>query len=902
MEKRYIHDLKMKMERKVGLLSLDIDKFTKAGTEELQKGNLHHALDCFEFAYKRSLQLKESYTERACAFNLGAVYIALNQGKQGLELLHKAVPPSDKKDGRSNGDLFYNFALGYDSINDKASTVKYLELTAKEYKEENNVFMLADVNSRLAQLYAKLKNHSKAAVCFGAAASATEQSRDHDRQVVYLAKQASQLYQCGEGVQAVKVLDDCLVACNTHTLANNNTLGKLYNDLGLTYTQCKQFAKAAQCFEEALPLARGTLGEKKREAVVLQNLGAVYNSLGDFQRALGFHESAAGIHAELKNRNSQGQCFNNLAYAFSQLGDNDSAGESYLHALQAARDTGDHHAQWQALEGLGAVAFNNGQIEKAIRNFKQALSLIKSSEADFDEAQERIVGKLTDALQYQVTLNLKTSPVAVDLKNVRPSSASKIAKAVKEDPLSDYRKRSKAQRRKNSGEYESDQRHSSNHRNYDQPIRRENRRAASENEVDHGQVRQEGETKKLMLGVSAFSSGKKPRGRGNSFSSAGSNISVDPDKRLKRKPLLYTEDHDSEEEWKNELGRLAGDQEISSDEDFREKLRPMVTPSPGNSPNPKYGRRNHEYDEVDAAPQRRSKKRSGRESSSQDALKMYRQKSMESMGTKAMNVEENIRAPISRAKSFDSLKQPVYQADRRDSPKPGSPVSPNQRRPTPLDYVSPEQQSTPRNQKDARTSSALNGRKDAAPSTSSDSETGSSYTDDSETESEVPPRSPTRRHPPPVPTPLHSTYEYPALSPDYATIRSLSHTSRSQKDHTYHNDDVFRNLNETTYSTVNKTANKEKLTETRQLNSTGQSNPGDPLYDTIRSGKYSPIDGPRPSASGVSEADVPPPLPPPLPTTRGIRENVLYDAHVKQMKDQVELPTKEEKSKTCSIM
>ncbi|CAH1796546.1 unnamed protein product, partial [Owenia fusiformis] len=620
-------------------------------------------------------------------------------------------------------------------------------------------------------------------------------------------------------------------------------------------------------------------------------------------------------------------------------------------------------------------------------------SLIKSSEADFDEAQERIVGKLTDALQYQVTLNLKTSPVAVDLKNVRPSSdeggtrrvvhehgggvdvmvrpptremlrehnreerrksrkkehkarrrendfdtialgvgeydtdsdrslsISRSSYSNNDEPAPDVKvrerlydkpirqhsmassnRRSKAQRRKNSGEYESDQRHSSNHRNYDQPIRRENRRAASENEVDHGQVRQEGETKK-------FSSGKKPRGRGNSFSSAGSNISVDPDKRLKRKPLLYTEDHDSEEEWKNELGRLAGDQEISSDEDFREKLRPMVTPSPGNSPNPKYGRRNHEYDEVDAAPQRRSKKRSGRESSSQDALKMYRQKSMESMGTKAMNVEENIRAPISRAKSFDSLKQPVYQADRRDSPKPGSPVSPNQRRPTPLDYVSPEQQSTPRNQKDARTSSALNGRKDAAPSTSSDSETGSSYTDDSETESEVPPRSPTRRHPPPVPTPLHSTYEYPALSPDYATIRSLSHTSRSQKDHTYHNDDVFRNLNETTYSTVNKTANKEKLTETRQLNSTGQSNPGDPLYDTIRSGKYSPIDGPRPSASGVSEADVPPPLPPPLPTTRGISsvneaegENVLYDAHVKQMKDQVELPTKEEKSKTCSIM
>ena len=84
--------------------------------------------------------------------------------------------------------------------------------------------------------------------------------------------------------------------------------GKIYNELGLLYTQSTDYDHAQTCFEMALPLSRGPNGDKRQEAVILQNLGAVYNSIGDYQRSLGFHESAAALHGNYCTASSKTSC------------------------------------------------------------------------------------------------------------------------------------------------------------------------------------------------------------------------------------------------------------------------------------------------------------------------------------------------------------------------------------------------------------------------------------------------------------------------------------------------------------------------------------------------------------------------------------------------------------------
>lgn len=72
--------------------------------------------------------------------------------------------------------------------------------------------------------------------------------------------------------------------------------GKVYNDLGLSFSQLKLFQETAGCYERALPLVST---RPSRLAVVLQNLGAVHNTLSQYRQALDYHRQAASLHGEL---------------------------------------------------------------------------------------------------------------------------------------------------------------------------------------------------------------------------------------------------------------------------------------------------------------------------------------------------------------------------------------------------------------------------------------------------------------------------------------------------------------------------------------------------------------------------------------------------------------------------
>ncbi|NWR39032.1 TTC24 protein, partial [Tachuris rubrigastra] len=373
-----------------------IEGLTRAGRRALALGAGQEAVGCFRKALLLSRDTVSPQLRRACAFNLGAAYVETGKPRKALEFLLQSQP-SEREKREHSENVYFNAGAAQEGLQDfpKACFGK-----ATGHNDMSQAGGRAGTHVQMGCCYLGMREPARAARCFLDAAQTYTAAESPEAAAVALSRASGSMLQSRRfrAAEIAGVLAQCRSLCETipdPALRGNAVLhpllscvrgsrscthfssmppGKLYNDIGLGYSQLHIFSLAAESFERALGLCGGELErDRHREAGLLQNLGAAHNALRSFGTALGWHRRAAALHGTLGNRRAQGQCFGNLAYACSRLGNHEAAAENYLHALQAFRDSGDMQGQWQACEGLGTACFHLGDPQKAIGHYQEAL-------------------------------------------------------------------------------------------------------------------------------------------------------------------------------------------------------------------------------------------------------------------------------------------------------------------------------------------------------------------------------------------------------------------------------------------------------------------------------------------------------------------------------------------------
>ncbi len=166
----------------------------------------------------------------------------------------------------------------------------------------------------------------------------------------------------------------------THTLtiaegeAALSTIALLCNNIGLVYLSLGDKQQALNFYERALLLFR-QIGDRRNEAVALNNIGGVYDELGEKQRALDYYNQALPVRREMGDRSGEATTFNNIGGMYTDLEDGDQALIHFNQALLIFQQNNDRSGEATTLNNIGRLYARLGEKERALTFYKKALPI-----------------------------------------------------------------------------------------------------------------------------------------------------------------------------------------------------------------------------------------------------------------------------------------------------------------------------------------------------------------------------------------------------------------------------------------------------------------------------------------------------------------------------------------------
>ncbi|RCJ25718.1 hypothetical protein A6S26_15390 [Nostoc sp. ATCC 43529] len=147
-----------------------------------------------------------------------------------------------------------------------------------------------------------------------------------------------------------------------------NNIGRVYDDLGE-----KQLA--LKYYNQTLLIDRA-VANRRGEATTLNNIGSVYNSLGEKQQALKYYNQALPTLRAVGDGGREATTLNNIGLVYDDLGEKQEALKYYNRALPIFRAVGDRKGEATTLSNIGSVYHSLGEKQEALKYYNQALTIL----------------------------------------------------------------------------------------------------------------------------------------------------------------------------------------------------------------------------------------------------------------------------------------------------------------------------------------------------------------------------------------------------------------------------------------------------------------------------------------------------------------------------------------------